>query len=409
MKTAHIPDNEADRLQALLDYQVLDTPPEKCFDDLTQLASDICQMPIALVSLIDDKRQWFKSHHGVEATETPREYAFCAHAILDDNIFEVIDSRQDERFSDNPLVTDPPHVIAYSGVPLKTPTGFNIGTLCVIDHEPKALNETQKAHLRILAREVVSQLELRKVIDDHRRVLDEQRELLQIINEKNDELSQFSYRTSHDLRSPLVRMSQLAEVCMEDVESGDLDAVKENCGIIKKNCVKLNELISDIISLTRADLRKEATEEIDFEALVNGVFEDVGESAAEKSVRLESYINQKIGFYAEAVRLRQIFYNLISNSIKYCNMKNQERFVKVVVTDLSSGVCIKVSDNGLGIPEAFREKVFDMFERFHPDVESGSGLGTTIVKRHVTAMHGIIEMQTDQGGTEFSITIPNAL
>ena len=125
MITPTIPVNEAKRLEALFEYRVLDTAPESNFDELTELIARVLDVPIALVSLIDEKRQWFKSHHGLDASETPREYAFCGHAILDDELFVIEDSHIDERFKDNPLVTGDPHVRFYAGMPLITRDGQN--------------------------------------------------------------------------------------------------------------------------------------------------------------------------------------------------------------------------------------------------------------------------------------------
>ena len=160
---APLPTGEAQRLQSLRDYNVLDTLPEAAFDDLTLLAAQICQTPIALISLVDESRQWFKSRHGLDADETSREMAFCAHAILQkDTVMEVPDALTDPRFVDNALVTGEPHIRFYAGAPLIARDGQALGTLCVIDRKPHQLDAAQAAALSALSRHVVTQLELRR-------------------------------------------------------------------------------------------------------------------------------------------------------------------------------------------------------------------------------------------------------
>ena len=166
MPPALIPDNEKERLEELYRYEILDTPPETMFDDLTRMASHICGTPISTITLIDHDRQWFKSKRGVSANSTPREQAFCAHAILQTGPFVVPDATLDHRFSDNPLVNGDPNIRFYAGVTLQTPAGFNLGTICVIDDKPRQITPEQLSALESLSRIASALLEHRLVVKD---------------------------------------------------------------------------------------------------------------------------------------------------------------------------------------------------------------------------------------------------
>jgi len=162
MMTARLPVNEVERLDALRRYEILDTAPEQAFDDLTRLAAHVCETPIAVISLSDGDRQWFKSKVGLSATEVPRSIAICSHAILQSGLFVIRDALADDRFSTSPLVISEPKIRFYAAAPLVTPEGYVLGTLCVIDYVPRDLSAEQQDALRALSRQVVSQLELRR-------------------------------------------------------------------------------------------------------------------------------------------------------------------------------------------------------------------------------------------------------
>lgn len=184
------PTNEEERLQALINYDVLDTGAEERFDELVELASAICDTPISLVSLIDMKRQWFKAKIGLEADETPREQAFCAHAIVNDDIMEIPDATKDERFVNNPLVTGSPDIRFYAGMPLKTSDGHNIGTLCVIDTVPRTLTDLQKQALSTLSKQVIAQMELGMKLQDFQKSLKRENQQRKELEELNMALHQ---------------------------------------------------------------------------------------------------------------------------------------------------------------------------------------------------------------------------
>jgi GAF domain-containing protein len=174
MKHAALPANETERLEALAQYQILDTVPEEVYDDITRIASEITGTPTALLNMIDSDRQWTKSRHGSNLQEIPRDNAFCAHSILNpDEVMVVEDARYDERFHDNPLTTGKPNIVFYAGVPIVNGEGYALGSLCVIDSRPRSLPDNKLMALKALGKLVNVHFELRKTKLELERIHDE--------------------------------------------------------------------------------------------------------------------------------------------------------------------------------------------------------------------------------------------
>lgn len=212
-----LPSNEATRLNALRQYEILDTSPEEVFDDLTRLAAIICQMPTALISLIDTDRQWFKSKVGLEVPETSRAIAFCAHAILEPEIFIVRDTHQDVRFIDNPLVISEPKIRFYAGAPLITPDNFALGALCLIDYVPRDLSLEQQKALKILTRQVMRQLEVRRNVAALKGVMSQRQQAHDELEIRVEERTAELRKANEQLRGEIVERQQVEEALRSSV------------------------------------------------------------------------------------------------------------------------------------------------------------------------------------------------
>lgn len=406
MEAAAIPLNESARLDALRSYNVLDTKAEKAFDDLTRLAAEICGTPIALVSLVDESRQWFKSHHGLDATETPREVAFCAHAILDDEIFEVSDACQDERFADNPLVTGQPNIRFYAGTVLTSEDKHNVGTLCVIDQKPRELSAWQRECLRTIGHQVETLLELKRHSKEKDRLYDAHIRHSNWTTRRREDLAHFSYRSSHDLRAPAIQIEELIRLSVDDIRSGKLDSAERNLQMMSRSSDKLLAFIDGVVDLGRAELLSDATRRIDFDKLFREVIEQANQQHPGHQVDIRTRVDSIAVFHSEYARLKHMLLQLLTNSIRYSNPAVRNPGVTLGVADCAGELMITVEDNGLGIPAHLHDQYFDMFRRFHPEVCSGSGVGTSIVRKHADALQGNISLHSDSKGTTVSIRLP---
>lgn len=402
MTSPHIPSNEEARLKDLYSLEILDTNPEREYDDITELASQICEVPISLISLIDTDRQWFKSAHGISAKETPRDLAFCAHAINTPNeLFEVCDAREDDRFNDNPLVTKDPHVVFYTGVPLISSKGNALGTLCVIDNKPKELNTFQKKALTTLSNQVAKSLELRK----RNLEIEIQNEELK---EKNVILRDLAHVVSHDLKSPLNNIIGLSNI-LSDSSQPSIEIVTKFSKLINQTANDLKILIDDVVKYSVSENVLNYDQE---SVSLNKIVEEC-QSHYNHLTDIEFKIDLKSHTVkGNPVAWKQIIFNLVSNAVKY----NDKPLTSISISssfDTDQFLHFTVKDNGIGIPKYLHSDVFKPFKTLNTKTRNGensSGLGLATVSKLVKSLKGTIEVQDNMPhGAIFNVVVPLSL
>jgi signal transduction histidine kinase len=387
---------EEARLAVLADYEVLDSAPEEDFDQLVWLAAEICDAPIALVSLVDRDRLFFKSRFGIEQTEMAREDAgFDDHCIAHGELLVVPDAEADERFSGFPAVRSG-LIRFYAGAPLEVNEGVALGTLCVIDMVPRELDDNGRAALRTLARQVAAQLQLK-------RTLARQRQLDQL---KSD----FVGMVAHDLRSPITVIAGFAELL-----SRDWDGVPESdrtryLELISGNVHNLSRLVDDVLEVAEVDAGKFQLEiqPFDLGSLIERTVMEL--SAAHAPRRLEIDVPQPLPTaLGDEGRNRQVLTNLVTNALKF---SPDDEPVSISVSVEDSVLAVSVSDRGVGIPAEDMLRLFERFSRLPNSREAkakGTGLGLYICKQLVEAQGGRISAQSVPGlGSTFRFTVPHA-
>lgn len=365
MISAELHPQETQRLEELLRFEVLDTEDEKALDELTQLASVICGTSISLISLVDSERQWFKSRVGLDAPETPKDIAFCSHAILQDQIFEVPDTLEDERFADNPLVTGAPDIRFYAGAPLIGKHGLPIGTLCVIDTEPKTLDKKQQLALNTLAKQVISQLELRLHNRYLQRLQKDQQQIFAVM--------------SHDLRSPFNGILGLSRLLHQKADSLSPERLAQMADGILESSLKVYQLLDEILQWSRSQLGAVQVElnATPLDPLVTETLDWMTESFKLKNLNVRHDTNENLVVMADVNVTKTIIRNLLANAVKY-TPEQGDIHIESEVTDGEARLI--VTNSGEGIPANITEELFHdcVASQSGTHGESGYGLGLSL-------------------------------
>jgi signal transduction histidine kinase/DNA-binding NarL/FixJ family response regulator len=399
------PANEAQRLEILERYAILDTAPDASFDALTALASFITDAPIALVSLVDSERQWFKSRVGIEATETSRDESLCGHVVAEGEPLIVPDTTEDPRFADNPSVVGDPKVRFYTGYPLLAEADVVLGTLCVADTKPRELNQIQHRKLAMLAKLAVLQL------DYHRDRL-ELKKLLDSTERANRAKSEFLANMSHEIRTPMAAIIGMGELLLETPLSEKQQRYAQNIRTASEHLLGLVDGILDVAKVESGKLELERAP-FSLQAVVRSVESLMLTRSGETGITLVCHVAAAARHVVigDAARLRQILINLVGNAFKF----TKEGHISVRVVHLSGDdFQFEVADTGIGIRQDRLKAVFDSFTQGDNSTTrryGGTGLGLTISKGLVELMGGRIwvESAPNQGSTfRFTARLPAA-
>lgn len=380
--------NETERLAALRSYGVLDTPVEPAFDDITRIASYVCQTPISVINFIDDGRQWFKSEIGLNARETPLASSICAHAILEQNYLEVPDTTKDPRFVHNALVTGSPHLRFYAGAVLRTPDGLPLGTVCVLDTKPRKLTTEQREVLVALARQVMSQMELRRA--------------LVLSDRLQRNVTRLMAVAGHDLKQPL----QVMVMAIDRIRSKLADPRdQQRMGYAIEAGMRMAEELDRLAETSSLQTDLGAPQQRSFP--IRDIFRSIQNTwrmhAEAKRLRLV-VVPSSAQIVSDPAMLRAIIGNLVGNAIKY----TERGRVLLGTRRHGNTLSIEVLDSGTGIAVDQQGAIFDAFHQINPGSE-GLGLGLSIVRRTAEALGHPIDLRSDlTRGTHFSVRVPLA-
>ena len=397
---------EEQRVAALRSYGILDTPREEEFDEIVRVVSALCGTPISVINLIDRDRQWFKAEVGLGMRETPLPASICAHAILQPDLFIVPDTLRDARFADNPLVTGNPHLRFYAGALLETPDGLPLGTICVLDYEPRELDENQKALLRLMAQQIMKLFELRRLNAQERSARERAETDARAIGTKLSDVAreaelreQFIAVLGHDLRNPLASIQAGAHL----VKRGKLD-LDEMLRLTHGSIARMSALIDNILDFARGRLGDgiDLTQsDVALEPVLRQVVDELRTASPERQIVARIALDGNVR--CDPGRIGQLLSNLLGNALTHGAGAPVE--VAAVITDGTFE--LTVSNSGAPIPAAALPKLFEPFFRGEGrGNEQGLGLGLYICAEIARAHGGTLVATSTPERTTFLFRMP---
>ncbi|GAB3888934.1 GAF domain-containing hybrid sensor histidine kinase/response regulator [Spirosoma agri] len=408
MLIAPIPTNEKERLESLNQYNLLDTAPEIEYDRVSHIASQLCQTPIAMVSLIDQDRQWVKSVHGLTVSTIPRELSLCAHTITNEFPLVIEDTTKDTRFWDNPAVTGQPFIIFYVGIPLLSSEGLAIGSICVIDHYPRQLASSQQLALQALADQVMLLMQLRRTNNQLSRA---RTEAVELAHQKAHLLATLS----HEIRTPLHALEGYTQLLIDEQPHLDQQHSVQRLQTTGRTLV---QLVNNILDYSKLQAGKLTLERMPFSLreIIQQAVDMQSWQAKQKSVQLITKIDPKLParLTGDATRLLQVVLNLLSNAIKF-TQEGEVRIQATILDETFSKVTVKidVSDTGIGIPEASLALLFNEYTQVSTATArlyGGSGLGLAITRQLLELMGSQLTVDSQEGkGSTFSFALSLAV
>jgi|GEM_PF-991052 len=414
MKRVQIPENEFARLEALHDYHILDTEPEVSYDDLTALAANICGTSVAIISLVDENRNWFKSTFGINVRQITRKYSFCASAILSPELLEIEDASHDSFFRDHDLVTGPTQVRFYAGAPLINPRGHFLGALCVLDQKPRKLSDAQKKLLTSLARQLVGLMELRR----HSQMVCEQFLQLQnfadtivrkeqqlIESARLSSMARMATGVSSEISSPLQILLSKVHLVRQNLKSqGSLNhSISHDLELMENTIERIAKSTHSLRSFAREG-GHEAFQCVSLKELLEDTVRFFRERAVALGIQFEVDVFGDLQVKCRPQEFSNAIFNLLQNSLDAV-IELDQKWISLKALPQGENAIIQIMDSGEGIPAAIATKMMEPFFTTK-EVGNGTGLGLSISKGLMERNCGSLIFLENRPNTTFQMTIP---